>query len=138
MLFHKQDKVTLKLFAAMVDANKLERALDLVGRLHLEKSYEIAIQLADRHHTLADLVEEAKIQRFAVEEEEEEIEEEQYEEEEMDEQSHLSPDTTHIDRLASSRTISPEGGNFSKLERSHGPPAGDAFALVKRKRARLE
>ena len=43
----------------MVDANKLERALDLVDRLHLEVSFNLAIQIAGRHDKLADLIEEA-------------------------------------------------------------------------------
>ena len=123
----------------MVEANKLERALDLVGRLHLEKSYDIAIQLADRHHTLADLVEDAMNQKFPAEEEEGEGMEEQYDDEDEADDSVQSPETTHIDRLASSRTISPEGGNHGKVpHRSNSRPAGDSFALVKRKRARLE
>ena len=41
----------------MVDAGKLESAFDLVSRLHSEKSYEIALRLADRHYKLADEVE---------------------------------------------------------------------------------
>lgn len=56
------DKVTLRLFSGMVDAGKLESAFDLVGRLHSEKSYDIAIRLADRQYKLADEVE--KIKKF--------------------------------------------------------------------------
>jgi chromosome transmission fidelity protein 4 len=46
----------------MVEAGKLERALDLVGRLHLEKSFDIAITMADRlnHRSLSDRIEQAK------------------------------------------------------------------------------
>ena len=40
--------------------------MDLVDRLHLEKSYDIAITLANRHDKLADLIEDAKERRFAV------------------------------------------------------------------------
>jgi hypothetical protein len=61
-----QDKVTLKLFAATVDANKLERALDLVGRLNLEKSFDLAMTLADRHRRLVEFIEEAKESKFRV------------------------------------------------------------------------
>lgn len=61
-----QDKVTLKLFAATVDAGKLEAALDLVDRLHLEKSYDLAIRLADRHDKLADMIEDAKDRKFGI------------------------------------------------------------------------
>jgi hypothetical protein len=43
-----QDKVTLKLFMAIATAGKLEMDLDLVDRLHLEKSFGIAMTVADR------------------------------------------------------------------------------------------
>jgi hypothetical protein len=52
------------LFAALVDASKLERAYDLVNRLHLEKSFEIAMTIANRHRTLVDMIEEAMDRRF--------------------------------------------------------------------------
>jgi hypothetical protein len=94
--------VTLKLFAATVDAGKLERALDLVDRLHLEKSFDLAVTLSARHHKLADLIEDAKERKFAVDEEEE------YDEEEYPEES--SPDT-RLGRPSSSH-ITPEP--FSK------------------------
>jgi hypothetical protein len=60
-----QDKVTLKMFAAIVEAGKLERALDLVERLHLEKSFEIAMTIADHHRKLVDLIEDVKERRFS-------------------------------------------------------------------------
>ena len=59
-----QDKVTLKTFAAIVEAGKLERALDLVERLHLEKSFEIAMTIADNHRKLVDFIEHVKDRRF--------------------------------------------------------------------------
>ena len=59
-----QDKVTLKMFAAIVEAGKLERALDLVERLHLEKSFEIAMTIADHHRKLVDFIEDVKDRRF--------------------------------------------------------------------------
>jgi replication-associated recombination protein RarA len=49
----------------MVDAGRLESAFDLVCRLHSEKSYDIAIRLADRHYKLADEVEKMKNYKFA-------------------------------------------------------------------------
>lgn len=64
LLIPSQDKVTLKMFATVVEAGKLERALDLVDRLHLEKSFDLAMKLADKHHKLVDLIEEAKDRRF--------------------------------------------------------------------------
>jgi hypothetical protein len=63
-----QDKVTLKMFAAIVEAGKLERALDLVERLHLEKSFELAMTIADNHRKLVDFIEDVKDRRFPPEE----------------------------------------------------------------------
>lgn len=54
----------LKLFAEIVQCGKLDRALDLVDRLHLEKSYELAVKLSAGHHKLADLIEDAKEYKF--------------------------------------------------------------------------
>jgi len=60
------DKITLKLFNETIKTSKVERALSLVDRLHLEKSFDIAIQISDRmgHRKLSDLIDEVKIQRF--------------------------------------------------------------------------
>lgn len=52
------------MFAGVVEAGKVERALDLVERLHLEKSFDIAMTVADSHRKLVDLIEEAKDRRF--------------------------------------------------------------------------
>jgi hypothetical protein len=108
-LFQTQDKVTLKLFASTVDAGKLERALDLVDRLHLEKSYDLAITLADRHHKLADLIEEARERRFAVD----------ADEEEEDDEEDNSPSTTRMRQLEASTQISPDA-NVAAKKRSLG------------------
>ena len=59
-----QDKITLRLFSGMVDAGKLESAFDLVSRLHSEKSYDIAIRIADREYKLADEIENMKKFKF--------------------------------------------------------------------------
>jgi chromosome transmission fidelity protein 4 len=56
------------MFAALVEAGKLERALDVVERLHLEKSFDLAMKIADHHRKLVDLIEEAKEGRFGGEE----------------------------------------------------------------------
>ena len=73
---YSQDKVTLKLFTSVVQAGKLEQALDLVDRLHLEKSYDIAVTVADRlnYRSLSDRVYEARDRRFAVVDDDEEEE----------------------------------------------------------------
>lgn len=60
------DKVVLKVFAATVEAGKMDRALDLVERLHLEKSYELAMVLARNHRRLSDSIEDAKFRRFGL------------------------------------------------------------------------
>jgi hypothetical protein len=48
----------------MVDANKIERAADLVDRLHNELSFDLAIQIAGRHDKLADIIDEIKFKKF--------------------------------------------------------------------------
>jgi hypothetical protein len=62
--FVVQDKVTLKLFASFVATTRLERALDLVYRLHLEKSFDIAMTIADSHRKLVDKIEIVKERKF--------------------------------------------------------------------------
>jgi chromosome transmission fidelity protein 4 len=59
-----QDKVTLKMFASIIEAGKLERALDLVERLHLEKSFDLAMTIADNHRKLVSLIEQVKERKF--------------------------------------------------------------------------
>ena len=60
------DKVTLKLFISMAEAGKVERALDLSRRLHLEKSFDIAMTVADQTNLrkLSDRVFTIKEERF--------------------------------------------------------------------------
>merc|ERR1711935_761767 len=62
------DKVTLKLFAGMMEEGKVERALDLVDRLHLPKSYDIAARMSEHNSKIADLIEDAKYKNFDYEE----------------------------------------------------------------------
>lgn len=63
------DKVTIKLFAAMVDSGKIDNAFELVGRLHSEKSFEIAMRYADRHSDkLAGKIEKEMDLKFGAEE----------------------------------------------------------------------
>eukprot|EP00934_Nitzschia_sp_Nitz4_P005744 Nitzschia sp. Nitz4//scaffold150_size53981//29254//32411//NITZ4_006678-RA/size53981-snap-gene-0.66-mRNA-1//-1//CDS//3329537074//5734//frame0 len=100
------DKVTLKLFAAMVDANKLERALDLVDRLHLEQSYDLATRLADRHARLVDFILEAKESKFGGVGDE-------------DSTGTGLPESTFLDRTSNSRQVSPGSGD-NKFKRSFG------------------
>jgi hypothetical protein len=69
-----QDKVVLKLFATTVEAGKLERALDLVERLHLEKSFDLAMVLADNHRRLVDLIEDAKERKFGGDDDDDSVE----------------------------------------------------------------
>ena len=57
------------MFAATIEAGKLERALDLVRRLNLEKSFELAMRIADHHRKLVDLIEEAMDEKFGGDEE---------------------------------------------------------------------
>jgi chromosome transmission fidelity protein 4 len=60
------DKVTLKLFISMAEAGKVERALDLSRRLHLEQSFDIAMTVADQTNLrkLSDKIFTIKEERF--------------------------------------------------------------------------
>jgi len=60
------------MFAAVLEAGKLERALDLVDRLHNEKSYDLAMAIADSHRKLVDLIEERKDSKFGGQSDDEE------------------------------------------------------------------
>lgn len=102
------DKVTLKLFMTTVEAGKLERSLDLVERLHLEKSFDIAITVAERmsHNELSDKIEDVKDRRFAVDEEEEE--DEMFPDSQPENTTHGTPDR------ASTRNISPDTSSGNK------------------------
>jgi chromosome transmission fidelity protein 4 len=84
------------MFASIVEAGKLERALDLVERLHLEKSYDLAMTIADQHRKLVDRIEETKDRRFRSDYGYGQSEgHESCEHEEDDhEPSHITPDST--------------------------------------------
>lgn len=88
------------MFASIVEAGKLERALDLVERLHLEKSFEIAMKIADRHRKLVDFIENVKERKFG-------------EEYEGDYDNFESPEDT--EELGRSR-ISPDGNSARKRQ----------------------
>jgi hypothetical protein len=69
------------MFASTVEAGKLERALDLVYRLHLEKSFDLAMTIADSHRKLVDMIEEAKDRKFGDLDDDDDEEEGYYDEE---------------------------------------------------------
>lgn len=87
-----QDKVTLKMFASTVEAGKLERAYDLVDRLNLEKSYELAMAIADSHRKLVDLIEDAKENKFSPDEQDFDAESPDYTDEAR--RPRISPDAS--------------------------------------------
>ena len=99
----------------MIDASKLERALDLVPRLHLEVSYNLACQIAARHDRLVDAIERARDVKFA---------EEAYSNNDeldrgTDEDDHSLGATTFMDRLSTSQQISPDAAPHTKLSRGN-------------------
>lgn len=108
------DKVTLKLFMATAEAGKLERSIDLVQRLHLEKSFDIAITVAERmrHDELSDKIEDIKDRRFAIDEEEE-AEDEMFPDTQPEKSAHGTPDRP------STRNISPETASGNKRPRDN-------------------
>jgi chromosome transmission fidelity protein 4 len=99
------DKVTLKFFASLIEADKQERALDLVERLHLERSFDLAMKIAGRHSKLVDRIEEARDRKFPVDDEEEEEEEVV-----VDEHESVPPEATssHQYHTMPSSRVSPE------------------------------
>lgn len=118
------DKVTLKLFASMVEAGKLERALDLMERLHLERSFDVAMQIADRHRKLVDRIEQVRDRKFPPAEEEEE-EEDDYD------LSHSPPETTALGPGARSH-VSPDAMPGRNSKRSFGGWGGDEMRKARR------
>jgi hypothetical protein len=113
------DKVTLKMFAATVEAGKLERALDLVERLHLEKSFDLAMAIADNHRKLVDLIEDAKDRKFGGPEEPD------FTEPELDE---------HYDDRDSSQRITPDANQARKAKRSLDGAPGDELGQIRQVR----
>jgi G3E family GTPase len=75
----------------------LERALDLVGRLHLEVSYNLAAQIADSHRKLVDRIEELKANKFEDDKGSESDEEDPHAHSSHDNNDlqHVSPDSSH-------------------------------------------
>lgn len=67
------DKVTLKLFSAVVQSGKVERAYDLVRRLHSEKAMDTAVQMAERvgQRKLCDRIDDLRLRKYPPIEEEE-------------------------------------------------------------------
>jgi len=107
----------------MVDAGKLESAFDLVSRLHLEKSYDIAIRLADRQYKLADMIEKAKNFKFPEDDD-------NYDDDEEEEDDHNPSDfrgsNTFIenDDDIQSKHISPDSSRFHKRTINLNQPIG--------------
>jgi Minichromosome loss protein, Mcl1, middle region len=140
------DKVTLKMFAAIVAANKLERAVDLVHRLHLEKSFELAMTIADRHRTLVDRIEQARDHKFRGGELEDEYDD-GFDDVNNTTDEFESPPTYEHQGLLSRRQqqqprITPDAGLFSRkqtkrpCEESSRPPP-QARAAVRQKQSYL-
>jgi chromosome transmission fidelity protein 4 len=121
------DKVTLKLFMNMADAGKVESALDLVDRLHLEKSFEIAITVADRlnHRNLSDRIVDKKEARFMVDDPMDDFVQDDYEPRygEFASKEGLADEDEVMS--TSSRRISPDGNSSRNLKRSIDDVSGD-------------
>jgi chromosome transmission fidelity protein 4 len=123
-----------------VEAGKLERALDLVDRLQLEKSYELAMTIAGNHDKLVDYIEEAKEKRFAVAYDEEEDDydgEDDAEEYEEKQSSHFEKPvgTSPEHRTQAMRRISPDASTSLKSKRSFGQHQPGALQRNVRARA---
>ena len=110
----------------MVDANKVERAADLVERLHNEVSFDLAIRIAGRHDKLADIVEQAKFNKFSPPDDEHALSDE--------EEYSNSPETTLLKRFEapSSRNVSPDAGAAPNSKRDLS--TGSTFFGAKKQR----
>lgn len=109
------DKVTLKLFMASVEVGKVERALDLVERLHLEKSFEIAITVADKMNfrALSDKIEIVKDCRFGVLDNEEDDTEDMFPDSQDDPVTEVSAPPQRLEQ----HNVSPDSQPISKFKR---------------------
>lgn len=103
----KVDKVTLKLYFTFLQNSKLENAYDLAQRLHLEKSFEIAMEAADRlgFTRLSDRIHDLRESRFPILDVSED--DEQFDD-------HSTTDLPHSEPQEISRRISPESTTRTK------------------------
>merc|ERR1740139_458386 len=138
----KLDKVTIKLFHAACEAGKVERALDLCSRLHVEKSFEIVLQVADRFNfgQLITQVELVRDQVFPPDEEldqeqELEPEHEEYDDAEVIGEEHGNSYHDHDDqsRASFAAEVTP---TKKRSSREAGRTGIDAAPLFAQKRAR--
>ena len=110
----------------MADAGKVESALDLVDRLHLEKSFDIAITVADRlnHRNLSDRIVDKKEARFMVDEPMDDFAQDDYEPTFGEFASEEDP-AAEDEVMSPSRRISPDGNSSRTLKRSMDDVSGD-------------
>lgn len=101
--------MTFKLFAATLNANKMERAFDLVNRFNLEKTFDLAITLAERNPKLADLIEEARDKKFLSEEQQDD---DGYGDD-FDDDDDAFEGTPHTATTTSRRQISPDSSHYA-------------------------
>lgn len=108
----------------MVDTGKVESALDLVDRLHLEKSFDIATAIADRlnHGNLGERIVEKKEVRFPVEDPMEDFQND-HDDPFGNFPSEDTP-TAEEEVMSPTRRISPDG-NLRNSKRSMDDVSGD-------------
>ena len=107
------DKITLKLFFKMMEAAKVESALDLVHRLHHEQSFEIAMMAADKSNfrKLSDRIFSIKEDRFDLDEDDDLDDDESFD------GSHTAfPRDNQTKNRSSSANVSPDQSNLVKNE----------------------
>ena len=96
-----------------MEAGKQERALDLVDRLHLEKSYDVAMAIADRHRKLVDRIESRKDAKFVQFPLDDDGDDDEEEDEVLDEES---PEITELSGGGRPR-ISPDSAMAGRSKR---------------------
>lgn len=105
------DKITLKLIFKMVEISKVDAVLDLVNRLHLERSFEIAMEAADRSNLrrLSDRIFSMKEARFDLNEDDVVDDED-----DMSYDNNMQTYSHDRDVEEQSVQVSPEGNNSNK------------------------
>ena len=120
--------MTLKLFMEIMKTGKLERALSLMNRLHLEKSFDIAIDSSDRmgHRKLSDKIEEIKLQRFPSVDDEEFFDDNSLGSRERSDSYDEASVTSEPDERRAARGISPESHTPKARRSAHDDDASES------------
>jgi len=111
------DKLNLQLFIQMAQASKLEAALDLVNRFHLEKSFELAMNAADKlnYRKLSDRIYDMMGQKYSSNQDDEDLDDHTADGDSYyDGDSYGGSVATFSDNYVEKRNVSPETATIGK------------------------